>query len=101
MRIIELDAKHWTTTLEFYRDLLSALGAPPKHGVSIDAVLDSVVWGGMNAIDPPYKIRVSGTASLPISTRNKIELLKAELDKELEFRRARGHEVDVEFEILS
>ena len=79
MRTITIDATSWKTVLDFYDALLPAIGAPPGHGTSIDAFLDSMIWGGMNSVEPPYTVRIEGTASLPEEVRNEIELLKREL----------------------
>ena len=46
MRIIELDAAGWRNVLDFYDALLKALGAPAEHGEGVNALVDSVVWGG-------------------------------------------------------
>ena len=53
MRIIDLSATNWKSTLDFYDALLAALGAPRGHGKSVDALIDSMVWGGMNKVEPP------------------------------------------------
>jgi RNAse (barnase) inhibitor barstar len=60
MRWIELDGGSWTTALDFYTALLGALGAPKGHGRNINALIDSMIWGGMNAVEPPYTIRIRG-----------------------------------------
>ena len=65
MQIIQLDASKWKTVLDFCRAILSAIGAPERHGKSLDAFIDSMVWGGINAVEPPYTVRISGTAMLP------------------------------------
>jgi hypothetical protein len=54
MRIIELDTLNWRTGLDFYRHLLAALGAPKGHGHNLNAVVDSMIWGGMNTVEPPF-----------------------------------------------
>ena len=58
MRIIDLDATNWKSWRDFYRELLGALGAPEGHGKSVNALIDSMVWGGMNKVEPPYTIRI-------------------------------------------
>ena len=42
----DVDASNWKTKLDLYRDLLPAIGAPKWHGWSVDALIDSMVWGG-------------------------------------------------------
>lgn len=53
MRVIELNAMKWKTVIDFYDALLAAIGAPAWHSKSPDALIDSMVWGGMNAAEPP------------------------------------------------
>lgn len=79
MKIIELDATKWKTVLDFYQALLAAVGAPTWHGKSPDALIDSMIWGGINAVEPPYTIRISGTAGLPKDVREHIDLVKQAL----------------------
>ena len=50
MRRIELDAKSWMKILDFYQDLLKALGAPEWHGRNLNALIDSMIWGGINEL---------------------------------------------------
>lgn len=56
MKIIALDASGWVTALDFYDALLARLGAPHWHGTSIDALIDSMIYGNINAIEAPYRI---------------------------------------------
>jgi hypothetical protein len=101
MRIIELDAQRWRTGLDFYRDLLAAVGAPKHHGSNLNAVVDSMIWGGMNTVEPPFTIRVLAANRLPKNVREEIELVKKCLDEgRVEFRTRRGHDVEVNFEIV-
>jgi hypothetical protein len=62
---IELDASTWKAVLDFYDALLSALGSPSGHGRNINALIDSMIHGGMNKIEPPYAIRVRHLARAP------------------------------------
>ncbi|MBC9884143.1 barstar family protein, partial [Bradyrhizobium sp. INPA01-394B] len=39
---------------DFYDALLAALGAPEGHGRNLNALIDSMVWAGMNAVEAPY-----------------------------------------------
>jgi len=66
-KLIQLDASNWKTVLDFYEALLAALGSPHWHGRSIDALIDSMIWGGINEVDPPYKVVVVGYENLPAS----------------------------------
>lgn len=100
MRIIQLDATKWKTVLDFCRALRAAIGAPNYHGNSPDAFIDSMIWGGINAVEPPYTIRISGTAMLPKDVREYIELVKQALaEGRLDYQRREGRDVEVAIEI--
>lgn len=100
MRIIELDATKWKTVIDFYDAVLSSVGAPEKHGRSPDALIDSMVWGGMNSLEPPYTIRISGAATLPKDVRDHVEIAKQALAKgRMDYRSRRGGDVEVAIEI--
>ncbi|WP_374651829.1 barstar family protein [Rhizorhabdus sp.] len=58
--LIQLDASEWLTPRDFYRALLAELGAPEWHGWSIDALIDSMIFGGINSVVPPYRLIVTG-----------------------------------------
>ncbi len=99
MRIIEIDGKNCKTLLDFYDMLLAALGAPARHGRNVNALLDSMVWGGMNAVEPPYTVRIRGTSNLPKEIHSEIEILKKGLDlARADFLNRQGHEVEVYLE---
>lgn len=101
MRIIELRAETWRSVLDFYYALLAALDAPEWHGLSIDAALDSIVWGGINGVKPPYTILVVGAFKLPIEIRQEIELLAAYIvEHRKDHRRWRGKDVEVALELV-
>ncbi len=100
MQIIELDAARWKNIVEFYDDLLAALGSPKWHGYSPDALIDSMIWGGMNAIDPPYKIIVRNIAQTPSEVADHVKLSKEALAEGRAYYRAqKGYDVIVDFEI--
>ena len=93
MRLIELHADKWCTPLDFYEALLIALGAPEGHGRNINALIDSMVYGGICAMDPPYTLRITGTAKLPNDIKNEIDATVASI------REAQGADGGVEFQI--
>lgn len=102
MRIIELDATNWKSIRDFYNALLPAIGAPKEHGTSSNALVDSMIWGGINAIDPPYKILISGTATLPKDIRDHIEVAKQALaEGRMDYHDRCGGDVDVSLEMVS
>jgi barstar (barnase inhibitor) len=91
---IDLDASKWKTLLDFYDALLSALGAPEWHGRSINALIDSMIGGDINKIEPPYIIRVRSTASLPKDLRDEIERVRQYLQKHRADQNAIRFEID-------
>jgi hypothetical protein len=100
MRIIELDATQWKTIIDFYDALLAAVGAPKWHGKSPDALIDSMIWGGINAVEPPYIVKISGAATLPKDVHDRIELIKNVLaEGRMDYRSRRGGDVEVAIEI--
>ena len=56
MKVIELDAGLWREYLDFARALLAVLEAPHWHGTGVDALIDSMVYGGINGVEPPYTV---------------------------------------------
>lgn len=96
MRVIELDATKWKTVLDFYDDLLAAVGAPKGHGRSPAALIDSMIWGGMNAVEPPYTVRISGLSAAPQEVRSYVQLVSdALLEGRIYRKRHKGDDVDV------
>jgi len=102
MKIVELDAANWTKELDFYNALLPALGAPQGHGYSTDALVDSMIWGGMNKLEPPYTVRIRGVEKLSEAVLDEIESAKKALSKGREyFRTQKGRDVEVSIETIS
>ncbi len=100
MRIIELDAKEWKSVLDFYNALFGAIGAPEWHGKSPDALVDSMIWGWINAVEPPYTVRISGLSTAPKEVRDGVELAKEILARGRNYRkRHNGDDAEVEIEI--
>lgn len=64
LHTIDLDASSWRTAQDFRLALKTAIGAPEWHGDIVGAFLDSIFGGGMNALKPPYVIRVVNMAGL-------------------------------------
>ena len=101
MRVIRLDARGWRTILDFMGALRTAIGAPDWHGNSVDAFIDSMIWGGINALEPPYTIRIENAAGLPDVVRQEIDILSGELRKSREEYRTgnAGKDVEVMMEV--
>lgn len=56
MKELVLDGSNWKRRDDVYEAFFSAVGAPPWHGRNFSAIEDSVANGGVNAIDPPYRL---------------------------------------------
>jgi Barstar (barnase inhibitor) len=74
MRVIEIDCSDWQSVKDFLTALRAAIGAPDEHGWSVNAFIDSMIWGGINQTEPPYEIRISGTERGPKEIRDHIDL---------------------------
>lgn len=64
MRQIVLDTGGWQTVADGWYALLAALDAPGWHGRNLDALADSLS-GGVNGVEPPFALHLTGTAALP------------------------------------
>jgi RNAse (barnase) inhibitor barstar len=58
MRVIRLDAHRWAGVGDFHTDLMAALEAPDWHGESMNALIDSMIHGYINGVEPPYRIEI-------------------------------------------
>jgi hypothetical protein len=73
MQIIELRADGWVTAADFLSGLKQAIGAPDWHGDSADAFVDSMIHhDDINALKPPYTIRISGADKAKPEARHAI-----------------------------
>jgi RNAse (barnase) inhibitor barstar len=63
MKIIRLDASAWRSQNDFYSALLPELGAPAWHGRNLDALEESLRDGDINAVEPPFRVVVTGAPS--------------------------------------
>jgi hypothetical protein len=78
MRIIDVDAASWKTC---------------QDGRNVNALVDS---GGINAVEPPYRIRIRGISNLPKQTHDEMEMLKEDPGRaRAGFRRMHGRELEV------
>ena len=57
---IRLDGRGWKTKEDFYHAFLAAVEAPDWHGRNLDALWDSIVTGGINRRELPYRIVIGG-----------------------------------------
>ena len=92
---IDLDASAWGTVREFYDAILERLGAPDWHGRSIAALIDSMIYGNINEISPPYTITIRGVGRCARDVRDELsiffrEMRRSKNEYELQKRRAPG-----------
>lgn len=101
MRLIELDAQNWQSFHDYLDAMKTALGSPEWHGNNVDAFLDSMVWGGINMVEPPYTVRIKNTTGLRIDILEEIEILKKCIEKHrAESVTRRGYDVEVNIDIV-
>jgi hypothetical protein len=95
MRIIDLNASKWGNPIGIYDAIKAALGSCEGHGSSPDALIDSIIWGGMNRIEPPYIIRFIGASSAPKEVRDYIRLIIDVIREARDWRRMHeGTDID-------
>jgi hypothetical protein len=58
-KTFSFDAAAWKTPADLYESLVTTLGAPPWHGYSVDAIVDSVIWQDCNEVKPPFVFKFS------------------------------------------
>jgi hypothetical protein len=102
MHTIELDASQWKTPPDFVSALKAALGAPYWHGSRAVSFVDSMVAGGVNALKPPYVIKVVNTADLAPDVMELIREVSSQVEQTRIRRLARtGENVVVRLEIAN
>lgn len=94
MKTIEIDASRCGNPKEFARLLQDAIQAIPGHGSSIEAFVDSMVFGTMSELAPPYTIVVTGDLK-PAVKAFAADLSNAIGQARLERRTRRGDDVEV------
>lgn len=92
MKVILLDASQWRSPDDCYSAILPELGAPAWHGRNLDALDDSLGGGGINAVEPPFRVEIAGASNLSEPMQHflsKVERVfedvRAETHKEIEF----------------
>lgn len=94
MQIYTLDGSRWTNVLDFYAALLEALQPLCVHGTSVDAFIDSMIYGGMLAAEPPYEVIVQGVQASEV--RQAVEELSLALVDARQWRqRHYGDDVEI------
>lgn len=100
-RMIDVSAASWQTVLDLYRNILGRLDAPDWHGESIDALIDSMIYGGINGLLPPYVIRGHDADSLPAHVARELACLaQAIADARIERKERTGIDVDVGIDVV-
>ena len=99
MRIIELDAAGCKTPKQFAAALRDAIEALPGHGSSVESFVDSMIFGTMSNVAPPYTVRVTNleTAEVEAFAHRLAEALG---QARLENRTRRGEDVEVVLRIV-
>jgi RNAse (barnase) inhibitor barstar len=69
-QVITLDASDWQDVVAFYDAACVAVGAPHWHGRNLNAFVDSMVYGGINAIEAPYTLRFVGLSNASDAVRS-------------------------------
>jgi hypothetical protein len=96
MRLIELDAGEWETPLDFLQSLAGALGSCKGHGMSPDAFVDSMIWGGMNSVEPPYTVQIKNITSAPREVADFVALMISVIKEARQERfERRGDDIEV------
>ena len=98
MNVIEIDASRCWNRKEFARLLQVTIQALPGHGSSAEAFVDSMVFGTMSELSPPYRIVVLG------ELRPEVRAFAADLSNaigqaRLERRTRRGDDVEVSLKV--
>jgi hypothetical protein len=100
MLVIELDATNWRSWQDFCNALKAAVGSCEGHGDGIDAWIDSIIYGGMNSVEAPYVVRISGTANCGATLKEELtEFSEAIREARVWKLKHYGIDVDVSFQI--
>jgi hypothetical protein len=99
MRPISLDASGCRTIRQFCGELKQAIEAFPGHGNSIEAFVDSMVWGAMSDLPPPYTILVGGLQPGPVADFAQ-KLSEALGHARIDRRDRRGEDVEVVLQLV-
>ena len=96
-RVIDVDASQCKLRTGLYDAILPLLGAPEWCGANMNALTESIICGEINAVEPPYTLRIFGTANLPPRVAEELGWLKEDVADGREVVQERhGRDVDVE-----
>jgi hypothetical protein len=99
MRIIELDASACQTPKQFAAALREAIEAIPGHGSSVESFVDSMIYGTMSDMSPPYTVRVTGLQGGEVE-KFAHRLAEALGQARLERRTRKGEDIEVSLRIV-
>jgi len=69
MKELILDASAWKTRDDVYDSFFKAVGAPEWHGRNLDALIDSIETGRINAVEVPYRLVIKPYDSIAAGAR--------------------------------
>ena len=96
VRVIRVDASKWMQPSDVDQAFKVALRSPAWHGNGGDAWIDSMIYGGMNEIDPPFRIEIDGTEEFDKATLYYLMLLQCMIGyARLEKKNNTGVDTDV------
>lgn len=87
----DLDASAWKSPDDVYNSLFAKLGSPVWHGRNFNALNDSIVTGGINSVDVPFKLLIHGLHS----STNEVKEFVSKLEALLAEREAEGCPISV------
>jgi ribonuclease inhibitor len=79
---------------DFYASYFAAVRAPDWHGRNLDALWDSLTGRDINERNPPFRIRIRGTAQMSRGARDIVDRFENLIQQ------ARGTGIPVEIELL-
>jgi RNAse (barnase) inhibitor barstar len=70
---IVLEGAHWRSQADFYDAFFLAVGSPKSHARNLDALVDSVCGGQINAVDIPYTLVIRGYERMQEAARRFVD----------------------------
>jgi hypothetical protein len=72
MKTIIVSARDWVSLSDFYKAILGALEAPEWHGHNVNALIDSIVYGNINGLEPPFRLDIIDMSALSSSLKTAV-----------------------------
>lgn len=98
MKVVPLDASGVKTAKQFAKLLQEAIDAIPGHGSSVESFVDSMVFGTMSNLAPPYRIEVTGASGEVEAFAHRVA--EAIGQARVERRTRRGEDVEVSLRLM-